>query len=35
MFLWLRLVLSLLETAGSLEELRLTVDSLPQDLEEM
>lgn len=35
MFLWLRLVLSLLETAGSLEELRSTVDSLPQDLEEM
>lgn len=35
MFLWLRLVLSLLETAGSLSELRATIDSLPQDLEEM
>lgn len=35
MFLWLRLVLGLLETAGSLEELRSTVDSLPRDLEEM
>lgn len=35
MFLWLRLVLSLLETAGSLEELRSTVDDLPPDLEAM
>lgn len=35
MFLWLCLVLSLLETAGSMEELRSIVDGLPQDLEEM
>ena len=35
MFLWVRLVLSLLESSSSPHELRSTLDSLPNDLEKM
>ena len=33
MLLWVRLVLSLLDSSASIAELRLNVNSLPKDLE--
>lgn len=35
MFLWVKLILDLLETSSSLNELNSNIDELPKDLEDM
>lgn len=35
MFLWIQLILPLLETSCSLSELRSNIEALPKDLEDM